>query len=152
MPNIAGAERQQFCKKRCFDLKTLLVPPTSDKEPFPEREYACQSTGDTHPEIETTTDLFARDGSIKNTDIICYIQLGLIHFPRPKTFPSCRRAGERRDPCQQLFRKESRRLKRSSTLPRSFPSPKAGLHLSGGPAKDLVQRAFGRAGCEYNER
>jgi len=48
----------------------------------------CQSTGEEgHPDNETVVDWVNRNERIENTDIVCYVQFGLTHFPRTEDFP-----------------------------------------------------------------
>lgn len=75
-------------KRGGFARKTLWVTPYRDYELFPAGDYVCQSTGeDGHPQNGTVVDWAARDESIENTDIVCYLQFGLTHFPRAEDFP-----------------------------------------------------------------
>lgn len=76
-----------MAKRGAFAQKALWVVPYADDRIFPAGSYVCQSTGDTHAENETITDWVARDGSVENTDIVCYVQFGLTHFPRMEDFP-----------------------------------------------------------------
>lgn len=74
--------------RAAFTRKSLFVVPYKDYELFPAGDYVCQSTGvENHPHNKTITDWVARDESIENTDIVCYIQFGLTHFPRCEDFP-----------------------------------------------------------------
>ncbi|KAE8356089.1 copper amine oxidase [Aspergillus coremiiformis] len=74
-------------KRAAFARKPLWVVPYKDYELFPAGDYVCQSTGEEHPGNETVLDWSQRDESIENTDIVCYIQFGLVHFPRTEDFP-----------------------------------------------------------------
>src|SRR5699024_9693794 len=40
-----------------------------------------------HPDNQTVLDWANRNESIENTDIVCYLQFGLTHFPRTEDFP-----------------------------------------------------------------
>ncbi|KAF7559401.1 hypothetical protein G7046_g4761 [Stylonectria norvegica] len=74
--------------RAAFTRKSLWVVPYKDYELFPAGDYVCQSTGEeNHPHNSTITDWVARDESIENTDIVCYVQFGLTHFPRTEDFP-----------------------------------------------------------------
>lgn len=74
--------------RAAFARKSLWVLPYRDYELFPAGDYVCQSTGsESHPHNEMITDWVARDESIENTDIVCYVQFGLTHFPRTEDFP-----------------------------------------------------------------
>ncbi|KAL5346685.1 hypothetical protein ACLOAV_008392 [Pseudogymnoascus australis] len=71
-----------------FARKTLWVTPYRDYELFPAGDYVCQSQGVSgHPRNETVLDWSARDEPIDNTDIVCYLQFGIMHFPRTEDFP-----------------------------------------------------------------
>lgn len=75
-------------KRAGFALKTLFVLPYKDYELFPAGDYVCQSMGEPdHKDSSTITDWVERDENIENTDIVCYIQFGLTHFPRCEDFP-----------------------------------------------------------------
>lgn len=75
-------------KRAAFARKALWVVPYRDHELYPAGDYVCQSTGEpNHPDNATVADWAARNESIENTDIVCYIQFGLTHFPRTEDFP-----------------------------------------------------------------
>ena len=75
-------------KRATFAHKSLWVVPYRDYEVFPAGDYVCRSTGETgHPFNQTIEDWVDRNESIENTDIVCYIQFGLTHFPRAEDFP-----------------------------------------------------------------
>ncbi|GAM90048.1 hypothetical protein ANO11243_080880 [Dothideomycetidae sp. 11243] len=75
-------------KRAAFTRHSLWVTPYRDDELFPAGNYVCQSTGqENHEHNDTISDWVARDESIDNTDIVCYIQFGLTHFPRTEDFP-----------------------------------------------------------------
>lgn len=75
-------------KRAAFARKTLWVTPYRDYELFPAGDYVCQSEGTIgHPHNETIVDWSERDEPIENTDIVCYLQFGLTHFPRTEDFP-----------------------------------------------------------------
>jgi primary-amine oxidase len=64
------------------------VTPYRDYELFPAGDYVCQSTGELgYPGNETVIDWVARDEPIENTDLVCYLQFGITHFPRTEDFP-----------------------------------------------------------------
>ncbi|KAH7007088.1 copper amine oxidase [Ilyonectria destructans] len=134
-----------FAKRCDFAHKPLHAPPNSDNECFLVGKYVCQPIGDIHPEIETIRDSFARDGSIENTNIVCYIQSDLEHFPCTEDFPIMPV-----DPVSVMMRaiNLSRCLKSSSILFSPFRSPKANPRLSCRRTKDVVQVVFRRAACE----
>ncbi|KAJ5133998.1 hypothetical protein N7526_005363 [Penicillium atrosanguineum] len=71
-----------------FARKPLWVTPYKDYELFPAGDYVCQSTGEeNHPHNSTIVDWSNRNENIENTDIVCYLQFGLTHFPRTEDFP-----------------------------------------------------------------
>ncbi|KAF9890611.1 hypothetical protein FE257_005742 [Aspergillus nanangensis] len=72
-----------------FARKSLWVVPYRDDELYPAGDYVCQSwgEGDKHPDNSTILDWVARDESVENTDIVCFIQFGVTHFPRTEDFP-----------------------------------------------------------------
>ncbi|KAF4159502.1 hypothetical protein CNMCM8927_006578 [Aspergillus lentulus] len=75
-------------KRAGFARHALWVLPYRDHEIFPAGQYVCQSTGEEdHPHNATIVDWAARNESIEDTDIVCYIQFGLTHFPRTEDFP-----------------------------------------------------------------
>lgn len=75
-------------KRAAFARKTLWVVPYKDYELFPAGDYVCQSNGEeNHPHNGTVLDWSNRDEPIENTDIVCYLQFGLTHFPRCEDFP-----------------------------------------------------------------
>lgn len=75
-------------KRAAFARKPLWVTPYKDYELFPAGDYVCQSTGEeNHPYNSTILDWANRNESIENTDIVCYLQFGLTHFPRTEDFP-----------------------------------------------------------------
>ncbi|KAK6062681.1 primary-amine oxidase [Seiridium cupressi] len=74
--------------RAAFARHSLWVLPYKDYELFPAGDYVCQSTGQLgHPHNSTIVDWAERDEAIENTDIVCYIQFGLTHFPRTEDFP-----------------------------------------------------------------
>lgn len=74
--------------RAAFARHSLWVLPYKDYELFPAGDYVCQSSGQPgHPDNSTIVDWAARDESIEDTDIVCYIQFGLTHFPRTEDFP-----------------------------------------------------------------
>ncbi|KAE8394834.1 copper amine oxidase [Aspergillus alliaceus] len=64
--------------------KALWVTPYRDRELYPAGKYLCQSH---NPNSETILDWVARDETIDNTDIVCYVQFGIAYFPRTEDFP-----------------------------------------------------------------
>ncbi|KFY17244.1 hypothetical protein V492_00805 [Pseudogymnoascus sp. VKM F-4246] len=75
-------------KRAGFARKTLWVTPYKDYELFPAGDYVPQSQGITgHPQNGSIVDWAERDEPIENTDIVCYLQFGLTHFPRTEDFP-----------------------------------------------------------------
>ncbi|VUC26242.1 unnamed protein product [Clonostachys rosea] len=87
-PALLAKPGSMVWKRAAFARKALWVVPYRDYELFPAGDYVCQSAGDLdHPHNKTVEDWVARDESIENTDIVCYIQFGLTHFPRTEDFP-----------------------------------------------------------------
>lgn len=75
-------------KRAAFARHSLWVVPYKDYELFPAGDYVCQSTGqEGHPHNQTVVDWAQRNENIENTDIVCYLQFGLTHFPRTEDFP-----------------------------------------------------------------
>ncbi|KAF7594904.1 hypothetical protein BBP40_007939 [Aspergillus hancockii] len=80
--NQPEGKRYDFCQK------ALWVAPHRDGEIYPAGKYICKSAKETyHPDNETLLDWAARDESIENTDIVCYVQFGLTYSPRAEDFP-----------------------------------------------------------------
>ncbi|RDW57099.1 amine oxidase-8 [Coleophoma cylindrospora] len=87
-PRLLAQPGSVVWKRAGFARKTLWVTPYRDYEIFPAGDYVCQSNGeDNHPYNRTIVDRVAEDESIDNTDIVCYLQFGLTHFPRVEDFP-----------------------------------------------------------------
>ncbi|RHZ45552.1 peroxisomal copper amine oxidase [Aspergillus thermomutatus] len=87
-PKLLAKPGSPVYKRAGFARKALWVLPYRDYEVFPAGQYVCQSTGEEgHPYNATIVDWAARDECIENTDIVCYIQFGLTHFPRTEDFP-----------------------------------------------------------------
>ncbi|CAL5871530.1 uncharacterized protein PFLUO_LOCUS5783 [Penicillium psychrofluorescens] len=87
-PALLAKPGSTVYKRAGFARKSLWVLPYRDHELFPAGAYVCQSAGEpNHPDNETIVDWAARNESIENTDIVCYIQFGLTHFPRTEDFP-----------------------------------------------------------------
>ena len=86
-PALLAQNDSIMAKRGAFATKSLWVLPYAENQRFPAGSYVCQSTGESHPQNETITDWVARDPSVDNTDIVCYIQFGLTHFPRTEDFP-----------------------------------------------------------------
>ncbi|KAL3474031.1 copper amine oxidase [Aspergillus californicus] len=75
-------------KRAAFARKALWVTPYRDHELFPAGDYVPQSTGEeNHPHNSTILDWANRNEPIENTDLVCYLQFGLTHFPRTEDFP-----------------------------------------------------------------
>lgn len=75
-------------KRAAFARHSLWAVPYKDYELFPAGDYVCQSTGEeNHPHNPTVLDWANRNENIENTDIVCYLQFGLTHFPRTEDFP-----------------------------------------------------------------
>lgn len=86
-PALLARDDSVMARRGGFSKKSLWVLPYSEKQRFPAGSYVCQSTGDPHPNNETIREWAQRDENIENTDIVCYIQFGLTHFPRAEDFP-----------------------------------------------------------------
>ncbi|KAF9881752.1 peroxisomal copper amine oxidase [Colletotrichum karsti] len=87
-PTILAKPGSMVWKRAGFARKALWVTPYKDYELFPAGDYVCQSSGEEgHPYNETVVDWVGRGESIENTDIVCYVQFGLTHFPRTEDFP-----------------------------------------------------------------
>ncbi|KAH6886187.1 copper amine oxidase [Thelonectria olida] len=87
-PGLLAQPGSMVYKRAAFARHSLWVTPYKDYEIFPAGDYVCQSTGEEkHPYNGTIVDWVARDEPIENTDIVCYIQFGLTHFPRTEDFP-----------------------------------------------------------------
>lgn len=87
-PGLLAKPGSVVHSRAAFARKSLWVVPYKDYELFPAGDYVCQSTGEeNHTHNKTILDWVARDESIENTDIVCYIQFGLTHFPRTEDFP-----------------------------------------------------------------
>lgn len=87
-PAILAKPGSMVWKRAAFARNSLWVVPYEDYALFPAGDYVCQSSGDLgHRDNRTIEDWVAEDQSIDNTDIVCYIQFGLTHFPRTEDFP-----------------------------------------------------------------
>ncbi|KAH7361887.1 peroxisomal copper amine oxidase [Plectosphaerella cucumerina] len=87
-PALLAKPGSTVAKRAAFARESLWVVPYRDYELFPAGDYVCQSAGDVgHPHNGTVVDWAARDESIEDTDIVCYVQFGLTHFPRTEDFP-----------------------------------------------------------------
>ncbi|KAF4507661.1 hypothetical protein G6O67_004137 [Ophiocordyceps sinensis] len=87
-PGLLAKPGSVVHKRAAFARKSLWVLPYRDYELFPAGDYVCQSTGDEqHPDNAAVLDWVSRDEPIDNTDIVCYLQFGLTHFPRAEDFP-----------------------------------------------------------------
>lgn len=87
-PNLLAKEGSVVWKRAGFARKTLWVTPYKDYELFPAGDYVPQSTGQPgYLNNESVVDWAARNESVDNTDIVCYLQFGLTHFPRTEDFP-----------------------------------------------------------------
>ncbi|KAH8838205.1 hypothetical protein MCOR27_000463 [Pyricularia oryzae] len=87
-PRILAKPGSMVWKRAAFAQHALWVVPYEDWRIFPAGDYVPQSQGQLgHPYNPTVADWAARDGPIADTDIVCYIQFGLTHFPRTEDFP-----------------------------------------------------------------
>lgn len=87
-PRLLAQPGSMVHGRAAFARHALWVLPYRDYELFPAGDYVCQSTGEPgHPYNSTIVDWAARDENIEDTDIVCYVQFGLTHFPRTEDFP-----------------------------------------------------------------
>ncbi|KAG7102729.1 Peroxisomal primary amine oxidase like protein [Verticillium longisporum] len=87
-PALLSKPGSHVWKRAAFARESLWVVPYRDHELFPAGDYVCQSTGELgHAHNQAVLDWVERDEPIDNTDIVCYIQFGLTHFPRTEDFP-----------------------------------------------------------------
>ncbi|KAE8152072.1 copper amine oxidase [Aspergillus avenaceus] len=87
-PHLLAQPGSTVHSRAAFARKPLWVVPYRDYELFPAGNYVCQSTGHGgHQNNQTVLDWVERNESIDNTDIVCYVQFGLTHFPRTEDFP-----------------------------------------------------------------
>ncbi|KYK57625.1 peroxisomal copper amine oxidase [Drechmeria coniospora] len=87
-PTVLAKPGSTVYNRAAFARKALWVVPYRDYELFPAGDYVCQSTGaEGYKDNLSVLDWTNRDESIENTDIVCYIQFGLTHFPRTEDFP-----------------------------------------------------------------
>ncbi|EPS28955.1 Peroxisomal primary amine oxidase [Penicillium oxalicum] len=87
-PPLLAKPGSTVYKRAGFARKPLWVTPYKDYELFPAGDYVCQSQGEEgHPHNSTIVDWAKRNENIENTDIVCYLQFGLTHFPRTEDFP-----------------------------------------------------------------
>ncbi|OJJ83081.1 peroxisomal copper amine oxidase [Aspergillus glaucus CBS 516.65] len=87
-PPLLAKPGSTVYNRAAFARKSLWVVPYRDDELFPAGRYVCQSTGEEgHQDNGTVVDWVNRDEGIENTDIVCYVQFGLTHFPRTEDFP-----------------------------------------------------------------
>lgn len=87
-PPLLAKPGSTVYNRAAFARKPLWVVPYKDYELFPAGDYVCQSTGEEgHPHNATIADWANRNENIENTDIVCYLQFGLTHFPRTEDFP-----------------------------------------------------------------
>ncbi|KAH8202928.1 hypothetical protein TruAng_002874 [Truncatella angustata] len=87
-PRLLAQPGSMVSERAAFARKALWVVPYRDYELYPAGDFVCQSTGKHgHQHNPTIVDWVSRGGSIENTDIVCYMQFGLTHFPRTEDFP-----------------------------------------------------------------
>ncbi|KAI1875065.1 uncharacterized protein JN550_002494 [Neoarthrinium moseri] len=87
-PPLLAKPGSMVHSRAAFARHSLWVVPYKDYEIFPAGDYVCQSSGQPgHPHNPTIVDWAERDESIEDTDIVCYVQFGLTHFPRTEDFP-----------------------------------------------------------------
>lgn len=87
-PAVLAKPGSMVWKRAAFARESLFVVPYRDYELFPAGDYVPQSEGEIgHPHNATVLDWVERDENIADTDIVCYVQFGLTHFPRCEDFP-----------------------------------------------------------------
>ncbi|KAF7549278.1 hypothetical protein G7Z17_g6486 [Cylindrodendrum hubeiense] len=87
-PGLMAQPGSVVWDRAAFARKSLWVVPYKDYELYPAGDYVCQSTGEPdHPYNKGVADWTNRDEPIENTDIVCYVQFGITHFPRTEDFP-----------------------------------------------------------------
>ncbi|EED12293.1 peroxisomal copper amine oxidase [Talaromyces stipitatus ATCC 10500] len=87
-PHLLSKPGSVIWKRAGFTRHALWVVPYKDYELYPAGDYVPQSDGrDDHPHNQTVVDWANRNESIENTDIVCYLQFGLSHFPRLEDYP-----------------------------------------------------------------
>ena len=87
-PAILAKPGSMVWKRAAFARKSLWVTPYKDYQLFPAGDYVCQSSGQQgHPYNSTVEDWVAKDEPVEDTDVVCYVQFGLTHFPRTEDFP-----------------------------------------------------------------
>lgn len=87
-PPLLARPGGRLSKRADFARHSLWVVPYQDHRIFPAGQYVCQRSGDCdNPDNSTISDWAQTDKSIENTDIVCYIQFGVTHIPRPEDFP-----------------------------------------------------------------
>lgn len=87
-PGLLAKPGSVVWKRAAFARNSLWVVPYKDYELYPAGDYVCQSTGEEgHPYNQSVVDWAQRNENIENTDIVCYMQFGLTHFPRTEDFP-----------------------------------------------------------------
>ncbi len=87
-PAVLAKPGSVVWKRAAFARESMFVVPYRDEERFPAGDYVCQSDGvPGHPHNATILDWVERDENIVDTDIVCYVQFGLTHFPRCEDYP-----------------------------------------------------------------
>ncbi|KIL90131.1 primary-amine oxidase [Fusarium avenaceum] len=87
-PSLLARPGGIIAERAAFARHSLWVVPYDDDGFFPAGKFVPQSgagaSGDRNTAIIDWVD---RKGCIVNTDIVCYVQFGVTHFPRPEDFP-----------------------------------------------------------------
>ncbi|KAF5572242.1 peroxisomal amine oxidase copper-containing protein [Fusarium pseudocircinatum] len=87
-PTLLARPGGILAERAAFASHNLWVIPYSDDDFFPAGRFVPQSgRKGTNPKNGMVTDWVGHKGCIENTDIVCYIQFGVTHFPRPEDFP-----------------------------------------------------------------
>lgn len=86
-PRLLPKPGSAVYRRAGFAQKALWVVPYRDDELYPAGKYVCQSTGKGTPGNKNILNWVARDESIENTDLVCFVQFGVTHFPRTEDFP-----------------------------------------------------------------
>ncbi|CZR49497.1 putative peroxisomal amine oxidase (copper-containing) [Fusarium proliferatum ET1] len=87
-PALLARPGSIIAERAAFARHSLWVVPYRDGEFFPAGRFVPQSGGKgMNPHNNGVTDWVDDKGCIEGTDIVCYIQFGVTHFPRPEDFP-----------------------------------------------------------------
>ncbi|KAF5703139.1 primary-amine oxidase [Fusarium globosum] len=87
-PALLARPGSIIAERAAFARHSLWVVPYRDGEFFPAGRFVPQSGGKAmNPHNNGVTDWIDDKGCIEGTDIVCYIQFGVTHFPHPEDFP-----------------------------------------------------------------